>query len=209
MIVILGKTCSGKDTIVSKLVEKYNYKRIISYTTRPMRQNEIQDKTYHFISKEEFLSKIDSDFFLEYKKYKTIDGDWYYGSAKEDYKSSDNNTIIILTPDGLRDLKRWVIKNNINIDIISIYIYANKETIMKRLKWRGDKTDEAMRRLKSDDKDFENIENLTDRTFYNISYNGIDHVAESIHRYVNQRKDKKFEKENLFSWCNWVLQRLS
>ena len=47
MIVILGKTCSGKDTVVNRLIEKYEYERIISYTTRPKRKGEIQDKTYH------------------------------------------------------------------------------------------------------------------------------------------------------------------
>ncbi len=63
MIVILGKACSGKDTVVNRLIEKYEYERIISYTTRPKRKGEIQDKTYHFISEDEFFSKIDSEFF--------------------------------------------------------------------------------------------------------------------------------------------------
>ena len=57
MIVLLGKTASGKDTILNELVKKYNYRKMITYTTRPMRKGEIQDKTYHFISDEEFLRR--------------------------------------------------------------------------------------------------------------------------------------------------------
>jgi guanylate kinase len=39
---IVGRSGFGKDTVVDCLCERYGYKRIISYTTRP-RRNE-QDK---------------------------------------------------------------------------------------------------------------------------------------------------------------------
>lgn len=35
MIVLFGKTCSGKDTIMKYLVEHYGYKKLVTYTTRP------------------------------------------------------------------------------------------------------------------------------------------------------------------------------
>lgn len=38
-----------------------------------MRKGEIQDKTYHFVSEEEFLDKLNSEFFLEHKKYETAE----------------------------------------------------------------------------------------------------------------------------------------
>ena len=51
MVIILGKTCSGKDIIVNKLINQYDFKKVITSTTRPMRKGEKQDITYHFISK--------------------------------------------------------------------------------------------------------------------------------------------------------------
>ena len=108
MIVLLGKTCSGKDTILNKLVKDYGYFKLTTYTTRPMRKGEIQDKTYHFVSEEEFLDKLNSEFFLEHKKYETAEGEWYYGSAKEDYENGDNNSVIILTPSGFEALKVYL-----------------------------------------------------------------------------------------------------
>ena len=68
LLVLMGKSCSGKDTIANELV-KYGYEKFVSYTTRPMRDDEIQDQTYHFISEDEFISKINDGFFLEYRKY--------------------------------------------------------------------------------------------------------------------------------------------
>ena len=53
MLVLVGKTCSGKDTIKKELV-KLGMTPIIAYTTRPMRNGEVDGETYYFISKDEF-----------------------------------------------------------------------------------------------------------------------------------------------------------
>ena len=58
MIILLGKSASGKDTIVRKLVEQREYKRIITWTTRPMRPGEKEGVTYHYTSEDEFKKKI-------------------------------------------------------------------------------------------------------------------------------------------------------
>ena len=57
MILLCGKTCSGK-TVIRKELVKMGLKSIVTYTTRPIRDGEIEDVTYHYISKEEFLKKI-------------------------------------------------------------------------------------------------------------------------------------------------------
>ena len=101
---------------------------MITYTTRPMRKGEDQDKTYHFISKEKFFEMINDNMFLEYKVYHTSDGDWYYGSAKEDYENTNDKTVVILTPSGYHDF----LTELPNVDHCSIYIYANRKTIKNR-----------------------------------------------------------------------------
>ena len=96
--VIIGRTASGKDTIVSKLI-KSGYKRIVTYTSRPMRKKEKDGETYHFVTKEDFESLIQSGFFAEWRSYDTVDGVWYYGSSVDSY-DTDEDRIIILNPDG-------------------------------------------------------------------------------------------------------------
>ena len=187
MIILLGKTASGKDTILNRLAENYSYKKLITYTTRPMRKGEIQDKTYHFISDEEFLKKKEEGFFLECNEFNTVDGIWRYGSAKEDYLNATNDTVIILTPSGLSALKVYIARQKADIDIIPIYIYANNNTIEKRLKKRGDKKEEADRRIKADNVDFDGVQNVVDRIFYNNNTNDLDEVVKKIHEYITYR----------------------
>ena len=68
IIVLVGKTASGKTTVANELCKNHGYKRIITYTTRPMRENEIQDVDYHFISDEQFNEMVENNEFTEYKR---------------------------------------------------------------------------------------------------------------------------------------------
>lgn len=178
MLIILGKTASGKDTILNELV-KYGYHKMITYTTRPMRTGELQDKTYHFISEEKFLDMVSKGLFLEYKSYETVDGTRYYGSLMNDYKKADDDTVMILDPCGYKELLK---KTNISHKVI--YIYANNSTIKERLAKRGDKKEEADRRVKQDNIDFKGIENMVDKIIYNNSGKDINDVVQDILNYI-------------------------
>ena len=187
MLVLIGKSASGKDKTRENLTMKQGFHSVITYTTRPMRTGEIQDITYHYISKDDFLEKIKSGFFAEWKKYDTNGETWYYGSAKEDLKNADENSVIILTPDGVRDVQKSGI-NNMKI----IYLYANDTTITKRLNMRGDNPEEVKRRMKKDRADFNGAEYLADRIVYNNLDNNIDDVTNSIvFHYKRMCKDEK------------------
>lgn len=177
--VIVGKTCSGKDTIVNRLVTKHNFSRIVLYTTRPIRKGETQDITYHYISKDEFIKKIDEGFFAEWKSYVTVEGVWYYGTALEDLENVEDNTVVILPPDRYR-----IIRKKLKKKPTCIYIYANNSTIKKRLIARGDNEKEAERRLEHDNVDFKDFEYEADKIFYNNEGTDLDKVVERILNYV-------------------------
>ena len=84
MILILGKNGSGK-TYLSKGLENIGFKRSISYTTRPKRPKEHDDKDYVFITKEEFEERIRRNEFIEYKSFRN----YYYGTPKSNMINSD------------------------------------------------------------------------------------------------------------------------
>lgn len=179
MVILTGKTCSGKDTIAKKLIIEHEYKRVVTYTTRPPRKREVNGKDYHFISDEYFKYLIEHNFFAEWKSYETVEGTWYYGTAWEDLENAEDDTLVILTPDGYRDVCK-----KLNKKPVCIYIYANNSTIKKRLTSRGDDEKEAKRRLKQDNKDFKDFEYEADKIFYNNSNTAINAVVERILKFV-------------------------
>ena len=183
MLCFIGKTASGKNLTRDQLVEKYHFSPIVTYTTRPMRNGEIQDVTYHFISYEEFKQKIDEGFFAEWKSYITNDGLWYYGSSLEDIENADNKSVIILTPQGYRDIKKKLPDKN----IACIYLYENIDTMRKRLSKRGDDPKEVERRIKSDLEDFKNFESEADKIVYNNDGTDIDEVIKKILDFVEEK----------------------
>ena len=160
IIVLVGKTASGKTTVANELCENHHYKRIITYTTRPMRDNEVQDVDYHFISDEQFNKMVENNEFTEYKRYNTAHGVWSYGSVvTAEQELSDDCYVIILTPQGLRDLSKKISQ------YIAFYLNVSFESQLERLKKRGDEEQQIIKRLINDAKDFENVLDIVDYSF--------------------------------------------
>lgn len=159
MLLLIGKTATGKDTIQKELI-KMGMKSVVSYTTRPKREHETEGVEYHFITKEYFLKKEAEGFFAETTYYDVATGErWYYGSAVEDLS---DDKVIIVNPHGLEQLRK--IKS---LNPIAFYITAGEETIWNRLRERGDNAAEARRRLNADDIDFADIGKNIDFSFSN------------------------------------------
>lgn len=181
MIVILcGKSASGKDTTLKKLVEKYNYIPIISTTTRPIREGEKNGVDYNFISKEEFNWKIAKDMFLEYRSYNTLFNDipdtWYYGTEKQELDPK-KIYISVLDFDGAREVQKYYGRDN----TIIIYISCPDVIRENRAKQRGsfDQT-EWDRRLKDDEIKFsdDKVNELATMAF--MSTYTVDELAANI-----------------------------
>ena len=184
ILILTGKTCSGKNVVLDKLINEHGFHRVVTFTTRPMRDGEVNGETYHFINTDEFVQKMKTGFFAEWKAYTTVEGVWYYGTAMEDLENADDKTVVILTPDGYRD-----IKDKVNGKVVSIYLYANNSTIKKRLKKRGDDPKEAERRVLHDNEDFKGIENEVDRIVYNNESDTIDGAVQKILKYMSEVRD--------------------
>lgn len=64
MLVILGESASGKTTLLNNFIKANpKYHKIVTYTTRPMREGEVDGVDYHFISKATFDEFIKRGFF--------------------------------------------------------------------------------------------------------------------------------------------------
>ncbi len=180
MIVLIGKTCSGKTSIANEMM-KLGFHRIVTTTTRDIREGETQDVDYHFVAQDKFKEMIHDNEFVEWKSYITSNGVWYYGTSMDDIKSADEKSILIITPDGLKDLL------DKEYNIVSVYIYANNNTIRGRLLSRGDDKNEAERRLKDDNEKFKHVEDMVDKIIYNNANDKLEEVVSKIVEFVKGR----------------------
>jgi len=152
IISILGKSSTGKDSLLNLMVEK-GYKRVISYTSRERRSNEVNHRDYHFVTKETMLKMIKNDEFVETRTYHVVGGEtWYYGINKNEIDlNSKDNYISVVDGDGFKELRDYYGNSN----VLGIYLWINNRERLLRALNRCDVDDkgvlEIIRRFQDDD----------------------------------------------------------
>lgn len=173
MLVLIGRSCTGKDTIKNILVKEYGMERTVTCTSRPPRDGEIDGVDYHFM-KSGYFTEV-HDLFAETTGYQVASGEtWLYGSLKKDYKDSDNK-VIILNPDGLKAVRQK------GIPIFAVEISSPDNIIKGRQLHRGDDPEEAARRFDQDILDFVSIDKYTDTCVINWGEDGPERCARNIY----------------------------
>lgn len=76
---IMGKSSTGKDTIFRMLKESFpEMKTIILYTTRPIREGEMDGREYFFVDEKRLSELEDDGRIIELRAYRTMHGIWKY-----------------------------------------------------------------------------------------------------------------------------------
>ena len=146
IITLTGATGSGKDTVLKGVLNaNSNIKPIVSVTTRPIREGEIDGVDYHFISKEEMRKMIKCGELIEHRIYKTEHGYWNYGITKSEIDlESDNTYIAIVDIEGLGDLREYVGINSSSSKVISFFIDCSARIrILRALNRESSRHDDA------------------------------------------------------------------
>lgn len=80
MIYLMGKSSTGKDTVYRKLLlwKEMNLKRIVPYTTRPIRIGEKEGNEYHFTDEAGYERLEAQGNIIEARTYHTYHGLWRY-----------------------------------------------------------------------------------------------------------------------------------
>ena len=138
MLVVSGPAGSGKGTVNAMLLEREDFAFSVSATTRAPRPGEVDGVNYHYITREEFLSRIDSGDMLEYTEYC---GNFYGTPLKEaeEVMQSGKNLILEIEVEGARNVKAKY------PDAVLVLLlppsYSEQEA---RLRGRGTETEEKI-----------------------------------------------------------------
>ena len=124
MLVIVGGAGSGKTTVL-KALERKGYRRIVTYTTRPPRENEVDGIDYNFVTYERFCQLEQKNYFAETSEYEASFGKCKYGSARYSYENGDG--MIALDNNGVKSLRRDSKKNCWSS------VYVHEETADQKL----------------------------------------------------------------------------
>lgn len=154
IIVLVGATASGKDTILNNVLKRNKeLKSVISTTSRPIRDKEVDGVTYKFRSYEEVKNMFDDNEFIEHRIYNVANGDeWIYGITKDEIDiNSDNKYIVIVDIQGLESIENYFKENGLEKNVVSIFIDCEAKTRLNRALERelfmsDDKVSEICRR---------------------------------------------------------------
>ena len=78
ILAIIGKSGSGKDSLMEKIKEANlkNVNIIVGTTTRPPREGEVDGIDYHFVSYEKFLTLLNTLQIADVSSF----NNWHYGT---------------------------------------------------------------------------------------------------------------------------------
>ena len=140
-LLFVGPDGSGRNTLAEAIGITLHIPRVISYTTRPKRPYETEAKEYHFIGEELFKKMEKRGEFIE-----SVHSDgYYYGIKKEDCEdllAEAGSFFAVVSPEGCEIFKQHFEKH------LTIFVYADKETVTKRQQKRGDDPEAIARHLR-------------------------------------------------------------
>jgi guanylate kinase len=146
VFVITGPSGVGKGTLIELLLEAIPELELsISATTRQPRPGEVDGRDYHFLSPEEFRSRLEGGEFLEHASYSGN----HYGTLRSEVESRIarcNSVVLEIEVQGARQ-----VRDSLGDDAILIFIAPPDESALRdRLEGRGtDAPEDIEQRLRT------------------------------------------------------------
>ncbi len=191
IFLLMGKSTSGKDTIYRALIkeEEFSLKKVIPYTTRPMRDGEADGVEYFFKTEEEYQAIKAAKKIIEERTYHTNYGPWRYFTADDgQINLLTGNYLVIGTLESYCYIRDYFGKEN----VLPILIDVDAKIRLQRAMHREEKQehpryDEMCRRFLADEEDFSEkkiCEAGVSRRFFNNAE--IENCIKEISKYISE-----------------------
>ena len=162
---IIGRSASGKDKIFKALAgdDTLGLRKFVPYTTRPIREKEVDGVQYRFVSDAE-LDRMEAEGkVIEERRYDTVHGIWRYATVDEiGTADGPENYLVIGTIESYCKVRDRYGKDR----VIPLYVDVREDLLLERAlrrerKEAEPKYRELCRRFLADSEDFseENIRN--------------------------------------------------
>ena len=183
---VMGKSASGKDTIYRGLLthKELSLRRVIPYTTRPIRDGEVDGDTYFFCWEKQVQELQDAGKIIELRTYHTVYGPWKYFTVDDgQFDEQTGNYLMIGTLETYGRIRTYFGEDR----VIPIYIEVEDgerliRAISREREQEEPKYEEMCRRFLADAEDFseENLKrNGVNTRFNNLELNAtIEQIAE-------------------------------
>ena len=136
LVILSGVAGAGKDTIKKELIKRMeNVESLPSYTSRPIREGDVEGGTYHFISREEFETMIENEEFYEYD----IHHNQYYGTSRKLLNDKIKSGKIIVKDIDVNGTEHLIELLGNDTRVVTIFLRVPKEELRHRLENRVDK----------------------------------------------------------------------
>lgn len=137
---VVGPSGAGKTSVTKDVVRELpNLWLSVSTTSRAIREGEVEGKDYFFVTKDDFVSKINKGDFLEHAEY----GGNLYGTTKSSFEEKLNQGFDVLFDVEVQGVDQ--IKKLYGAQVVTIFIFPESfEDLQKRLMYRGTENQESL-----------------------------------------------------------------
>ena len=180
LIIISGPSGAGKDSVVSKLLERNNNIWVsISATSRSPRGKEEDGVDYYFLDKKDFEKKIKEDYFLEYAKYT----DNYYGTPKAHIMDKLNKGIDVILVIEIQGAKK--VKELLPETVLIFIMPPTEKDLLKRLV--GRQTESKDKIISRFERAYQEINEVT-KYNYVVVNDKLDEAASKVDAIIKAEK---------------------
>lgn len=155
---ICGKSSSGKDTVYKRLLadESLKLNQLVTYTTRPIREGEVNGREYFFIDEAQAIKLHEEGKIVESRAYNTVFGIWKYMTVDDgDIELNEKSYIVIGTLESYVQIRNYFGKDKVVPVMIDVDDGERLERALKRERLQPNpKYDEMCRRFLADSADF-------------------------------------------------------
>lgn len=158
MVYLMGKSSTGKDTLYKKLLEQKQLAlhKIVPYTTRPVRDGEIQGEEYYFTDEHGYMALEAQGKVIEARAYHTYHGLWRYFMVDDgSVNLSSYNYLIIGTPEGFVKTAEYFGRDRVIPILLTVDDGLRLQRALDRERSQEDpRYQELCRRFLADEEDF-------------------------------------------------------